>query len=209
VRASLTELNGRLARSAPAITPRGDRLHAALDEVVTSSRPRPRRRRWLVGGATVSLVLLGGTSAALASPPVLDWLGFTPDQSLQHTNVDGDLCVAGMIVRPEGVAADDESFRAAREILLAIDFDTLEVPAHIREQQNSGAAAAAAARAEATDLYNLAHPEATFPPAADDSQTDLLLSTAYELMADGVAARGLDPSHFSFEAVGTCDEANR
>ena len=201
------ELNGRLARSAPAITPRGDRLHAALDEVVTSSRPRPRRRRWLVGGTTLSLVLLGGTSAALASPQVLDWLGFTPDQSLQHTNVDGDLCVAGMIVRPEGVTADDESFRAAREILLTIDFDTLEVPAHIREQQNS--AAAAAARAAATDLYNLAHPEATIQPAADDPQTDLLLSTAYELMTDGVAARGLDPSHFSFEAVGTCDEANR
>lgn len=203
------ELYGRLEGSAPVIVPRGDRLHAALDEVVRSSRPRPRRQRWLVGGATLSLVLLGGTSAALASPPVLDWLGFTPDQSLQHTNVDGDLCVAGMIVRPEGVTADDASFRAAQEILLSIDFDTLEVPAYIREQQNSTAAVAAAARAEEIGLYNRAHPEATFQPAPQDPQTELLLSTAYELMTDGVTSRGLDPSHFSFEAVGKCDGAGR
>lgn len=204
------ELMARVTASAPYIAPRDGRLHAAIDDVVTESRrPRPRRKRPFITGATLSVLLLGGTTTALATPSLLDWLRFTPDQTIQHVNANGDLCAAGMIVRPEGVPDDDASFLAAREIFLAIDFETLKIPDHIRKHQNSSARAAAEAEAEARAQYNAAHPEATIPPARQDPETDMLLSTAFELMTDGVKAKGLDESHFSLEAGGHCDEATR
>lgn len=203
------ELFDRLTNSTPTVAPRGDRLRAAIDEVVTESRPPRRpRKRLFVAGATLSVVLLGGTSAALASQPLLEWLGFTPDQSIQHLNADGDYCAAGMIVRPEGVPDDDASFLAAKEIFLDIDFDTLKIPDAIRND-NRYSAAVAAAKAEALAEINAAHPEDPIQPALPDPETHMLIATAYTLMADGLESRGLDVSHFSLEAAGTCDEASR
>lgn len=86
-----------------------------------------------------SVLLLGGTTTALATPSLLDWVRFTPDQTIQNVNAEGDLCAAGMMVRPEGVPDDDPSFVAAREIFLAIDFTTLDIPDHIRRHQNLSA----------------------------------------------------------------------
>ena len=203
------ELFGRLANSAPTVAPRDDRLRAAIDDVVTGSRPaRRQRKRWFIAGATLSAVLLGGTSAALASPALLEWLGFTPDQSIQHLNADGDYCAAGMIVRPEGVPDDDASFLAAKDIFLGIDFDTLQIPDTIRNAYRYSAAAAAA-KAESIAEFNAAHPDDPFRPALPDPETRMLHDTAYTLMADGLESRGLDVGHFSLEAAGTCDEVSR
>ena len=202
-------LSARLAASAPPTSPRGDRFKAALDEVVAASRPaRRRHKRWVLGGVSLSVVLLGGTTAAFGSEPLLEWLGFTPDQSISHTNTDGDFCVAGIIVRPEGVAEDDASFLAAKNVLLGIDFDTLEIPASIR---NSYAYSdeAAAAKAASIAEYNSAHPEATLQPALPDPESFMLFDTAYQVIAAGVSAEGLDANHFSLEAGGTCAEVVR
>jgi hypothetical protein len=202
-------LFARLAASAPPTSPRDDRLTAALDEAVTVSRPeRQRRKRWLLGGVGVSVALLGGTTAAFASEPLLDWLGFTPDQSLSHTNAAGDFCVAGMVVHPEGVPEDDASFLAAKSILLSIDFDTLEIPASIRDGY-AYSDEAADARAASIAEYNAAHPEATFQPAPPDPESSMLIDTAYQVIAAGVSAEGLDADHFWLEAGGTCAEDER
>ena len=203
------ELFGRLANSAPLVAPRDDRLGIAIDQVVMESRPvRRQRKRLFVAGATLSVMLVGGTSAALASQPLLDWLGFAPDQSIQHVNANGDYCAAGMIVRPEGVPNDDASFLAAKDIFLGIDFNTLKIPDAIRNDYKYSAAAASA-KAEEIAEYNAAHPEATLQPALPDPETDMLIDTAYTLMTDGLKARGLDVGHFSLEGAGTCDEVSR
>ena len=202
-------LSARLAVSAPPTAPRGDRLKAALDEAVTASRPvRQRRNRWLLGGVGLSVVLLGGTTAAFASEPLLEWLGFTADQSLSHANAEGDFCVAGIAVRPEGVPENDESFVAAKNVLLGIDFDTLEIPDSIRNDY-AYSDEAAAAKAASIAEYNAAHPEATIQPAPPDPESSMLIDTAYQVIAAGVSAEGLDASHFSLEAGGSCDEVAR
>jgi hypothetical protein len=203
-------LSARLKDSRPPTIPRDDRLHAAVDELIIASRPEHhRRKRWLLGGVSLSVLLLGGTTTALASEPLLEWLGFTPDQSLEHANADGDYCVAGIIVRPEeGVAADDASFLAAKNVLLGIDFDTLEIPESIR----NGYAYSPEAEAEKTasiDEYNAAHPESTIQPAPSDPESSMLIAAAYKVIVAGVESEGLDSGHFWLEAGGTCDEATR
>lgn len=203
------ELFGRVADSAPSVAPRGNRLSTAIDDVVTESRPpHGRRKRLLVAGATLSVLLLGGTSAALASQPLLEWLGFIPDRPLQHMNANGDFCAAGVIVRPEGVTDADASFLAAKNILLDIDFDTLQIPDEVRNDDRYSASAAAA-KAASIAQYNEANPEATIQPALPDRETDMLLDTVYGLMTAGLKSKGLDASHFSLEAGGSCDEVVR
>jgi len=202
-------LFARLAASAPPTSPRGDRLRAALDEAVTATRPaRQRRNRWLLGGVGLSVALLGGATAAFASEPLLDWLGFAPDQSLSHTNSDGDFCVAGMAVRPDGVEDDDASFLAAKKVLLGIDFDTLEIPDNVRDNYAYSAEAAAAKAAWIAE-HNAAHPEATLQPALSDPESSMLIDTAYQIIVADVASEGLDTSHFTLEAGGTCAEVVR
>jgi hypothetical protein len=202
-------LSARLNASAPSTAPRDERLDAALQEVVISTRPlHQRRTRSLLGGIGLSLVLLGGTTAALASEPILDWLTFAPDQTLAHMNADGYYCVAGIVVQPDGVAEDDPAFRAAKDILLGIDFDTLEIPDDI-QNSHEYTAEAEAARASSIAELNAAHPDATFEPAPPDPTSSMLVATAVDVINAGVTAEGLDPSHFTIEAGGTCDEVAR
>ena len=200
----------RLNASAPSTTPRGDQLNAALEEVISAARPgHQRHKRWLVGGTVLSVVLLGGTTAAFASEPLLDWLGFTPDQSLQHTNADGDICVAGVVVLPEeGVADDDPSFLAAKNVLLGIDFDTLEIPDNIRNGY-AYSPEAEAVKAASIAEYNSAHPEATLQPAASDPESSMLIDAAYDVIVTAVESEGLDSGQFSLKAGGKCDEATQ
>jgi len=201
------DLMGRITSNRPAITPRKGPLRGALEDVVRDSRPPQRRKHFLVTGITLSLVLVGGTSAAFASPSLLSWLGFVPDNTLQHVNADGGVCAAGIILHPEGVPADDASFLAARTLLLDIDFDTLQIPDDIRTDTRY--AERAAAKAESFADWNAAHPEATMQPAATDLRTDMLFDTAHGLLTDGVTAQGLDASHFSLEGAGTCEAVAR
>src|SRR5680860_230936 len=113
-----------------------------------------------------------------------------------------------MIVRPEGVAENDASFLAAKDIFLGIDFDTLKIPDAIRNAYRYSAAAAAA-KAESIAEFNAAHPDDPFRPALPDPETHMLIDTAYTLMTEGLESRGLDVGHFSLEAAGTCDEVPR
>ena len=197
------ELMGRITSNRPAIAPRTGPLLGALEDVVRDSRPPQRRKRFLVTGITLSLVLVGGTSAAFASPSLLSWLGFVPDKTVQHVTADGDVCAAGIIIHPEGVPADDASFLAARPLLMDIDFDTLQIPDDIRTDTNY--AEREAAKTQSFSDWNAAHPEATMQPAAADLRTDMLFDTTYRLLTDGVTAQDLDASHFSLEGAGTCD----
>ena len=185
------ELFARLADSAPPTAARCERLSSALDDAVTASRPPRRRpRRLLATALTLSVMVLGGTSAACATPPVLEWLGFAPDRTVQHSNADGAWCSAGMIVRPEGVSADDASFVAAQRILLDLDFDKIVID-DVDPDAAGIAAAAAAARAQ----YNASNPSAAIAPAAPDPETDRLLDAVYARLIDGVRAQGLDEGH--------------
>jgi hypothetical protein len=197
------DLMGRISGNRPAIAPRTGPLMGALDAVVRDSGHRRRRKHFLFAGITLSLLLVGGTSAAIASPSLLSWLGFVPDNTLQHINADGDVCAAGIILRPEGVPADDASFVAARTILLDIDFDTLQIPDDIRT--DTGYAEREEAKAESFADWNAAHPGATMRPAAADLRTDMLVDTAYRLLTAGVTDQGLDANHFSLEGAGSCD----
>lgn len=200
------ELMRRVAAATPAIAQRTNTVREAIDEVMADARPsRRRRRRALIAGASLSVVLLGGASVAVADPALLDWLRFTPDRTIQHVNADGDLCTAGMIVRPEGVSTEDPSFLAAREILLSIDFDTIKATGSAQD----GDALAAAAKAKSFEEWNTAHPDATMQPAPDDPETGRVLQSVYQLITDGLKARGLDPSHVSLESGGSCDQATQ
>lgn len=201
------EFISRLASSAPSVTPRAAGLRRALNDVVEQSRPfRQRRtRRLLIAGSAFSIVLLGGTTTALASQSLLDWLGYTPDQTIQHRNADGDFCALGMIVRPEGVAVDDASFMAAQQIFRGIDFDTLEIPANIRNDERFSDARRAA-KVKDFEEWDAAHPEATMGPPVWDPESGMIAAAAYEVLVEGVTQKGLDVSHFSLESGGECAE---
>lgn len=199
------EFDRRVASSAPSVAHRTPAVRAAIEGVVAESRPpRRRRTRMLIAGATLSVVLLGGTTTAFASQYLLDWLGFTPDHTIQHRNADGDYCAAGMIVRPEGVEMDDPSFLAAQQIFRAIDFETLKIPAHIRDDDRYSDARRAE-KIKYFDEYNAAHPEAPMAPPMWDPETEMLSATAYEVVVAGVKERGLDDSRFSIEGGAQCD----
>ncbi|QAY72085.1 hypothetical protein ET445_00795 [Agromyces protaetiae] len=203
------EFDRRLKSSAPAAAPRTPALLHALDDLIAESRStRRRRNRAVVAGMSLSLMLLGGTSAAFAAEPLLAWLGFEPDHVIQHVNSDGVDCAAGMIIRPEGVELDDPSFLAAQEIFRGIDFAKLEIPEHIRNDERYSDAARTE-KSKAIDEWNAAHPDAPMEPAGWDPQAGMLQAAAFELVTEEVRARGLDETHFSIEAGGECGEVEQ
>lgn len=90
---SETEFDRRLNSSAPATTPPSGLLDQLLQDVA-ASRVRKRTARWRVGVSTaLSLALVGGATAALASPQLQDWFGFTPDRTIPYDGGVAGECV--------------------------------------------------------------------------------------------------------------------
>jgi hypothetical protein len=80
-----------LLESMPSVLPTTPHLESALSKV--ARRPRRLLPRWRAGlTLTISALLIGGTTAAIASPTVREWLGWTPDRTFAYTSTQGDRC---------------------------------------------------------------------------------------------------------------------
>jgi hypothetical protein len=90
-------LNELLASDRPALAPRSAGLTSVLDEI--SAGPIRRHKRWRIG-AVVSLgvILASGATAAIASPSVREWLGWTPDWTVKYESTTGETCVASFLI---------------------------------------------------------------------------------------------------------------
>ncbi len=103
--------------------------------VAADRRPRRSKLRTGLWAAIFSVGLVGvGTTAAVAGPALLDWVGFTPDVVVQRTfelrtgNDELGLCTVVARVSPEygGELSDvevDERTQAARKFLADYDWD--------------------------------------------------------------------------------------
>ena len=170
-------IDERLSASAPRAAPIDARSQLLLEALVTETvAPRRRRRGLLIGGVMSAALVLGGASAALATPALGSWLGWAPDRQVQTVAVDGRQCVAGYAIEGEGVPDSDPAVIAARDILKGIDFQNLSISADTAQ--------AAAER--------VARRDASLTAAGADARQEAVDMTVVELISDGVTARGLD-----------------
>lgn len=90
-------LDDLLERDRPVLAPRTAELVAVLAEI--AAEPRRRRKKWRIG-AVVSLgvVLASGATAAIASPSVREWLGWTPDWTVTYESTTGESCAASFLI---------------------------------------------------------------------------------------------------------------
>jgi len=142
------ELSVLLEKSSPPVSDSAD-IRSTLSEFVDSidradRRTRTHRRRALTAGAISAALVLGGSTAAFASPTVQDWLGFHPSVIFPWTATVGNQpkkCLEGVEVV---TAANAGALAAARRYVAELDFSTIQSGAayqhaYARQQQLHGA----------------------------------------------------------------------
>lgn len=86
-------LDDLLEKIAPSLADRTVALDTALKQM--SSRPNRRLKRWQIGAfVSLGVILASGTTAAIASPSVREWLGWTPDWTVEYQSTTGESCKA-------------------------------------------------------------------------------------------------------------------
>jgi hypothetical protein len=124
------ELQLLLEKSSPP-TSDSPEIRSTVSELVDSidradCRARRRRGVGLVTGVVAAALVLGGSTAALASPAVQDWLGFHPSVIFPWTaTVDNQAkkCLLGIEVL---TAASPHALAAARTYVSELDFSAIQ-----------------------------------------------------------------------------------
>jgi hypothetical protein len=126
----VNELHVLLEKSSPP-TSDSPEIRSTLSELADSidradRRARRRRNTGLTIGAVTAALVLGGSTAAFASPAVQDWLGFHPSVIFPWTaTIDNQprKCLLGIEVV---TAANPQAVAAAREYVSELDFSTIQ-----------------------------------------------------------------------------------
>lgn len=192
------QLEQRLNAAAPHVSEQTDRRAVLLRDVVAERVSRRRVRRPLILGAASVLLVLGGTSTAIATAPFDFWFGKEADRTLTRVTSFGEWCTSGWLVEPygEGVTEDDPAVLAAREVLAAIDFNTLPITEGEFEQNRLKV------QAEVDRRAGLGHKRDLTP----DPDGQLISRTVATLIWEGVRARGLDPGRIVVSGAGDCGD---
>lgn len=194
----IDSIDDAIASTAPRVARRDQELFGLVEKVVEERMPRRRRvrRRFVLGTAVFALVL-GGTSVALATPDFQQWAwGGDAERTVERINPAGELCTMAFKVHAEGVPDTDPSVTAAREILAAIDFETLKIDPVVLEENRAQAAA---------DLERRISLGLAKRGTQVDADYGTISQTVAELIGDGVRARGLVP-HISIESGMLCGD---
>ncbi|MDQ0896054.1 hypothetical protein [Agromyces ramosus] len=181
----IDSIDDAIASAAPPVAKRGRELEGLVERVVEERIPRRRRgRRRMMLGTAVLAVLIGGTSASLATPDFRGWWwSGSPDRTVQRVNATGELCTIGYkILADVGFPETDPAVIAAREILSETDIENLQI-----------------------DQAKLEENRASVPKPLDPDGVTIS-NAIITLVVDGVRARGLDPAHFSIGGDGRCGD---
>lgn len=123
----------RLRASAPwAGAPLGLAEHRQRIMSEVRGRHRTVSRIW-TGAAIATAALVGAGSVAVAGNGTETPWGWSADAVYSIPGPNGQTCFAGIRVMPDGVAADSEAMLQAREIVAAIDLDSLDTSAYEQE----------------------------------------------------------------------------
>ena len=127
------DLDTRIRAAAPRVSsPMGLPDHGA--RILREARQRRRRKlRIWTASVAASVVLVGGGTVAIAGNGLQTPWGWTADNVYQFPGPNGQTCFAGLVVKPEGVAADAEVVVVAREIVAGLDLDTLDISEAVAE----------------------------------------------------------------------------
>lgn len=181
-----------LDASAPSTTD-DERVEEAVAALARASRPRRSRRTLTAVAAGGALVLATGTAAA-AGPQLLTHLGWWAEASTVHETRDGTVCAQGFRVSatPERVT-DPAALEIARDALVAIDLESLDLSETLRELE--------------PELANAEYVEGGEPWAPTTAYTDhfaLFIAVSDHVRA-AVAAAGYDPESVSLDGAAECD----
>jgi len=211
----MDDLDAQIQRSAPHAF--GEDAEAAeyarlvAQEAASRARPsglRSRYKRTLsILGVTAGLFTVG-VSAAAAAPAVLDWVGWTPEATVQRSfdiGEDGAVCQLVARVVPEyrniSTAEADRRTQEARVFLTEYDWD--RVVASITTADID--AALAIEQARRAELATIAEVNGTTPPPAATPE-----SVAGNLMAtkifDAFEKAGFLRTGTSIDVAGDCGE---
>lgn len=195
----IDSIGDAIASTAPPVARRDHELFGLVEKVVEERMPRRRRlRRRIVLGTAVFALLLGGTSVALAAPEFQRWWwGGSPDRTLERENPSGELCTMAFKVNAEGVPDTDPAVTAAREILAAIDLESLQIDPAVLEGNREHAAA---------ELEQRISRGLVKQGTQVDADAETISRTVGDLVANGIRARGLDPAHISFSSGMLCGD---
>ena len=183
-------LDERLSASAPVVGGGDGHLDSLLNDMVMETvGSRRRRRAVLISGVLSGVLVMGGASAALASPAITAWLGWTPDREVQTISLDGKQCVAGYAIQGEGVPDSDPAVQAARTVLIGIDFDNLPITAATRQAAEQ----------------RVARRDASIGASGLDAKEEAISMTVVDLIRQGVTARDLDVGKVSLQGGINCD----
>ena len=193
-------LDERLSAASPSVMAFDRELDTALDGILEErSHTTPRRhRRTLLATAVASVLVFGGTSAALASPSFQELLaGMSLDRSTTLVGESGQDCATGWVVKAEpGVAADDPVVIEGQKILLAIDIDSILIdPEKLQEQRALSDEIAKAAADRGEDPAGLTW--------NDPAMNALHRAVASEVF-DQLTAGGYDASRVHIEGIADC-----
>lgn len=195
------QLDQRLNAATPHVSEQTNRRVVLLRDVVAERVSRRRVQRPLIVGVASVLLVLGGTSTAIATAPFDFWFGEDADRTLTRVTSFGERCTSGWLVEPygEGVTEDDPAVLAAREVLAAIDFNNLPITESELEQNRLKV------QAEVDRRAALGHKRDLTP----DPDGELISTTVATLVFEGVRARGLDPGRIVIASAGDCGDDSR
>lgn len=143
----INDLDRWLAASPPQVTVRGPDLSQAMDELVTERSPRRLREPRPVTVWLVAVALLGGgLSLAAAAPSLLAWFGLT-DNETTYSNGQ-EWCKEGFrVVDTSNPNLETASLIAAREYLMGLDIESVDISAYLELTQAPNPASLARAMA--------------------------------------------------------------
>ncbi|WP_146083638.1 MULTISPECIES: hypothetical protein [unclassified Rathayibacter] len=176
---------------------------------------RPPRRSWFrsgVGATVLAIGLVGvGTTAAVAGPSLLQWVGWTPDVAVQRAfelteGADIGTCAVVARIQPEygGGLSDeetDELTERAREFLAQHDWDPV-----IARVTPEAIEAALASNQAGIDEANAAAEAAGRPADIPDATPGVIASSLMgDEIRDVLEEAGYFTTSTSIEMAGQCD----
>lgn len=211
----MDDLDAQIQRSAPRAfgedPEAAEFARFAAQEAASRARPsalRSRYKRYLsILGVTTGLITVG-VSAAVAAPAVLDWVGWTPEATVQRSfdiGEDGAVCQLVARVVPEyrniSAAEADRRTQEARVFLTEYDWDrvvasitTADIDAELAIEQ-----------ARRTELAAIADADGATPPppATPELAAGNLMATK---IFDAFEKAGFLRTGTSIELAGDCGE---